>query len=441
MNVVAPPPVSSRNREALFSFLQNCKEEAAKDDHFKIASISIEVKHIDPLAVLESIYEEYELHFYMENRALDEAVAGAEAIVSASFEGPDRFKEVKRFSKSILDNAIVTGDLNIPFSGLHFFCAFTFYNEPESVEYFPPATVFVPRWQVSRCGGTYGAVANVFVNEDTDLEVLTNKVWKAHQRFSSFSYGSDKIEPESEADAVPEIGEVGGVNYYEESVRTALGKIAESRYEKIVLARALDLNKNTPFDPLGSLNKLRSIYPGCYSFSIANGKRQSFIGASPERLLKIEGRELKMEAIAGSAPRGSSASDDAVYARALLNSDKDLREHRLVIDAITRRLQEIGIEAQAAALPVLLQLSNVQHLRSPIYSEIPGDRHFMDILGILHPTPAVGGTPRDKVIEEIKGLEAFERGLYAGVARPYTVKFQGTAILWIFWAFYILPQL
>ena len=84
------------------------------------------------------------------------AVAGADAIVSASFEGPGRFNAVKKFTQSILENSIATGDLEIPFSGPHFFCAFTFYNESSEEGCFPPATVFVPRWQVSRSGRKYG---------------------------------------------------------------------------------------------------------------------------------------------------------------------------------------------------------------------------------------------------------------------------------------------
>ena len=429
MNVVSPPPLSARNRNALIAFLQDCKEQACRDQHFKVASISLEVKHIDPLAVLDSIYEEDELHFYLENRVHEEAVAGAEAILSASFEGPDRFNKVYRFSKSVLKNSIATGDLEIPFSGPHFFCAFTFFNEIEGDGYFAPATVFVPRWQVSRRGGKYGAVANILIDENSDLEVMADKIWKAHKKFSSFKYDTDKKKSKNEEDEVNSISEVSGEGSFEKAVRTVLKRISESEYDKIVLARALDMIRSNPIEPLTSLNQLRTLYSDCYIFSIANGKKQSFIGASPERLLMIRGSELKTEAIAGSAPRGQTARDDAELAKSLLNSDKDLHEHKLVIDSIARRLREIGIEPHIAPLPALLQLSNVQHLRSPINGEMPLNKHLTDILAVLHPTPAVGGTPREKAILEIKKLETFERGLYAGVVGWFNCQGDGEMVV------------
>lgn len=415
MNVVSPPPLAARNQDALIRFLRDCKEQACRDHHYKVASISLEIKHIDPLAVLDSIYEENELHFYMENGVHEEAIAGADAIVSASFEGPGRFNAVKKFTQSILENSIATGDLEIPFSGPHFFCAFTFYNESSEEGCFAPATVFVPRWQVSRCGGKYGAVANILIDEESDLKIIADRIWKAHHKFSSFNYDTGRKILKADGSSESTISEVGGEGCYEKAVRIALDKIGAGDYDKIVLARALDMKRSNPVDPLASLNKLRRIYSDCYVFSIANGEKQSFIGASPERLLKIQGQELKTEAIAGSAPRGQTASEDAVLAQALLNCEKDLREHKLVIDSIARRLLEIGVDAQIEPIPALLQLSNVQHLRSHISGEMPRDKHLTDILAVLHPTPAVGGTPREKAMLDIKKLEAFERGLYAGV--------------------------
>lgn len=415
MNVVPAPPFEARNRNALIHFLKNCKEQAYRDHHFKVASISLEIKHIDPLAVLDSIYEEDELHFYIENTIHEEAIAGADAIVSASFEGPDRFYDVKKFTKSILDNSIATGDLQIPFSGPHFFCAFTFYDDYEKDSCFPPATVFVPRWQVSRSKGKYVAVANIFIDENSDLKVLADRVLKAHNKFSSFNYDIDKKLSKIDSFTKNIVSEVGGEASYEKAILSALDKIEKGDYDKIVLARALDINKNSNIKPLASLNKLRRIYSDCYVFSIANGTKQSFIGATPERLLKIQGQELRTEAIAGSAPRGKTAREDAILAQTLLKSEKDLREHKIVIDSITRQLLEIGIVSHFDPAPSILQLSNVQHLRSLIAGKISENKHLTDILAILHPTPAVGGTPRKKVMADIKKQEAFERGLYAGV--------------------------
>jgi menaquinone-specific isochorismate synthase len=162
------------------------------------------------------------------------------------------------------------------------------------------------------------------------------------------------------------------------------------------------------------LNHLRQRFPGCYAFSIANGRGQSFIGASPERLVRVAGGRMHTEALAGSAPRGESASEDAALARALLHSEKDLREHQLVLASITRRMAGLGLQLEHADQPRLLGLANVQHLHLPISANLPADVHILDLVARLHPTPAVGGTPREPAVAAIARLEPFARGLYGG---------------------------
>jgi menaquinone-specific isochorismate synthase len=181
-----------------------------------------------------------------------------------------------------------------------------------------------------------------------------------------------------------------------------------------VLARSVAVEAAQPLHPMGALNRLRQRFPDCYAFSVANGRGQSFIGATPERLLRVEGGRLLTEALAGSAPRGRTASEDAALANELLRSEKDLREQRVVLDSILRRLRAVGIEPEASARPRLLQLSNIQHLHTPVSGAVPSGVHLLDILGELHPTPAVGGTPREAARQRILELEGFDRGLYAG---------------------------
>jgi len=162
------------------------------------------------------------------------------------------------------------------------------------------------------------------------------------------------------------------------------------------------------------LNGLRQRFPDCSAFSVANGRGQSFIGASPERLLRVEGRVALTEALAGSAGRGGTASEDAALGGALLRSDKDLREHRIVLDSILRELGPLGLELAHPARPLLRRLSNVQHLHTPVEARLPEGVRLLDMVGRLHPTPAVGGTPRQAAVPAIGELEGFPRGLYGG---------------------------
>jgi menaquinone-specific isochorismate synthase len=162
------------------------------------------------------------------------------------------------------------------------------------------------------------------------------------------------------------------------------------------------------------LNGLRQRFPDCYSFSFTQGRGPSFIGASPERLVRVSKGILETEALAGSIRRGATASEDAALASALLRSEKDLREHREVLDDIVARLSPLGITPEFPPQPHVRRLANVQHLDTPVHAALPDSVHLLDVLAAMHPTPAVGGSPREPALARIRELEGFPRGLYAG---------------------------
>ena len=194
----------------------------------------------------------------------------------------------------------------------------------------------------------------------------------------------------------------------------ALDRIAAGEFKKIVLARAQELRADRPLHPLRMLNGLRQRFPDCYAFSFTRGRGPSFIGASPERLVRVSKGKLETEALAGSIRRGAGASEDAALAGALLRSEKDLREHREVLDDIVARLAPLGIRPDYPAQPQIRRLANVQHLDTPVNASLPDQVPLLDVIGAMHPTPAVGGTPREAAVSRIRELEGFPRGLYAG---------------------------
>ena len=201
---------------------------------------------------------------------------------------------------------------------------------------------------------------------------------------------------------------------YRAVVARALERIGSGEFRKIVLARALDLQADQPLHPLRVLNGLRQRFPDCYSFSFANGRGQSFIGASPERLVRVSKGVLETEALAGSIRRGAGASEDAALAAVLRGSEKDLREQRDVLDDIVARLTPLGLELEFLPEPQLRRLANVQHLHTPVRAALPEAVRLLDVLAALHPTSAVGGSPREAAVRCIRELEGFPRGLYAG---------------------------
>jgi menaquinone-specific isochorismate synthase len=412
MNVLPVNPADNPTPGALRAFLALCAENARVTGRPQLASISMTVESLDPLAVLESIFEGDELHFYAERPAQGFAVAGAEAVLEHLAGGPDRFGRARAWIGEVLASTIAVGPVDEPFAGPHFFLAGTFSpGTPDGLP-FPGLRVFVPRWQVSRMGDGSVAVANIPVSADAPIDVLAERVWKAHAKFRSFDYSvARRIDRPPAPSRRVEVGEVG---WYQRAVATALAEIARGDYEKVVLGRAQRFETDAPFHPLGVLNHLRRRYPECYAFSVGSGRGPSFIGASPERLVRVAHGRLHTEALAGSAPRGRSASEDARLARALQQDEKERREHQLVIDAIGSRLADLGIAIEYPGSPRLLGLANVQHLHTPVSAAVPAGVHLLDLVERLHPTPAVGGSPRDPAVAAIARMEPFDRGLYAG---------------------------
>jgi menaquinone-specific isochorismate synthase len=412
MTILPINPAANANPDALRAFLDQARAAAIRAGRAKLVSISLAVDALDPLAVLESIFEPGEPHFYAERPDIGSAIAGAETAVAFEAHGRDRFAAVQRWIDDTLEHTIAVGDVNAPFGGPHFFTSFAFNDDVEAGEPFPAARVFVPRWQVARAGSITTAVANLAVAHDADLAALTERVWRAHAKFVNFEYG-EKAPAETHGAVLPVFRSTEAGDY-RAAVAQAVVRIGAGEFEKIVLARAQDLTADQPLHPLRVLNGLRQRFPECYAFSMANGRGQSFIGASPERLVRVSKGVLETEALAGSIRRGAGASEDAALATTLLRSEKDRREHELVVAAISGRLAQLGLQPEFEAQPGLRRLANVQHLHTPVRAALPENVRLLAALAALHPTPAVGGAPLAAAVAGIRGLEGFPRGLYAG---------------------------
>ena len=413
MTILPLDPVANQSGEALSRFLSECRDSAAEAGRPMLVSITIQVESLDPLAVLESIFEPGERHFYAERPSEGWAIAGAESVLSFTASGPGRFEECQGFIDRVLEDTIAVGDQDVPFGGPHFFAAFTFLDTVGEGDPFESARLFVPRWQVARRGGHTTAVANLLIHPDSPIDPIAAKVLRAHAKFRSFEFRAPGL-PEQHARDATSITDVGGRNSYSTGVSEASDAIARGEIEKVVLARAKDVRSPAPLHPLQILNGLRQRFPDCNAFSVANGQGQSFIGASPERLLRVEYGVVLTEALAGSAERGATASEDAALGNKLLASEKDLREQRIVLDSIVRRLSPLGLDLRYSVRPGLKRLSNIQHLHTTVEARLPKGVRLLDMLGRLHPTPAVGGTPRERAVPLITRLEAFPRGLYGG---------------------------
>ena len=195
--------------------------------------------------------------------------------------------------------------------------------------------------------------------------------------------------------------------WWDDAIEAALADIAAGKFAKIVLAREVTVDADAPFDLRAVLRRLRSQQPGCILYADAG-----FVGATPELLVRRTGRDFESRPMAGTAP-GSVAAE--VAAR-LTASGKDAREHRFVVDAVHDALAPVAARIDVPDAPVVEHFGSLAHLVTPVRGLLRDDAALsaLDLARLLHPSPAVGGTPTDAALDAITRLEPFDRGPYAG---------------------------
>ncbi|VXB49246.1 Isochorismate synthase DhbC [Luteimonas sp. 9C] len=188
---------------------------------------------------------------------------------------------------------------------------------------------------------------------------------------------------------------------------------------KVVLARGLRVDSATPIDPGMLARRLASdasVTTYVVPLPAASGEPPAWlVGATPELLVSRRGRAVVSHPLAGSARRVGHEAEDRRRTDALLASDKDLHEHRLVVEAILDGLAPLCSQLQAPPRPSLHATATMWHLATRITGTLKRDDiSSATLAGVLHPTPAVCGTPRLPALQAIRELEPFDRGFYAG---------------------------
>jgi menaquinone-specific isochorismate synthase len=193
-----------------------------------------------------------------------------------------------------------------------------------------------------------------------------------------------------------------------------LASFAAGECAKLVLARRTALEFGDVVDPWHLLKRLRDHNSACFVFGFQPDQAATFVGATPERLYRRDGHKIRTEAIAGTRPvSGDSAANDQ-FASELLESTKDRDEHELVVEGVTSALDRVCERYSIVESRGLLRLRTLQHLITRIEGELRRNVDDCQLLSELHPTPAVGGWPRERAVAQLRAREPFDRAWYSG---------------------------
>jgi salicylate biosynthesis isochorismate synthase/menaquinone-specific isochorismate synthase len=201
--------------------------------------------------------------------------------------------------------------------------------------------------------------------------------------------------------------------HYEAAVERGVELIAAGRLEKIVLAREVHVHAPVAHDAAAVYGVLREAFGGCFVYAVGRGDA-TFVGATPELLLRRSGLRVSTLALAGSVGRSADPAVDDHLGERLMRSEKERGEHAIVARRIERTLRPHSVWVTMSDEPEIVRIANIQHLGTPIRAQLATPVAAVELAGLLHPTPAVGGEPQAVALPLIRALEGIDRGWYAG---------------------------
>jgi isochorismate synthase len=273
----------------------------------------------------------------------------------------------------------------------------------------PPALAVLPEIAITRNEGRGFLTAAVLPEPGTDTDAVLARI--------AGRIGSLRQAPLTPADPHPSAATRISGRYpperYERIVSDAVERIRSSGIDKVVLARELTVDAPAAHDPAALLGALRDLFPSCFCFCFGTPEA-AFIGASPELLVRRSGAVAATVALAGTTPRSADPAVDDHLGEAMLRSPKVRDEHGIVVRRIERTMRPHSVWVHAEGEPFVVKVGNLQHLATPIRAQLAESHSAIELAGYLHPTPAIGGEPREPALELIDELEGIDRGWYTG---------------------------
>lgn len=224
----------------------------------------------------------------------------------------------------------------------------------------------------------------------------------------------DHVPPETPAIQVLGRDEFPAHTHWLDIHAQVLNDIGDAKYQKVVLSKNEVLNAAANLTPGSIFHQLVQSNASSYRFYFEPEPNHVFMGASPERLFRREKNTLQSEALAATRPRGESPTETEELGQALMHSEKDRLEHQIVFKQVAHRFQELTDSVQNDQSPRILEQPFVQHLYQHISGTLKTETGLGEILTTLHPTPALGGFPRQASLEAIRQYEDFSRGWFGG---------------------------
>lgn len=292
--------------------------------------------------------------------------------------GPDRFEAARDWWAEVVAHAEVTDEVGVRGSGPVVFGSLAFRDDE-------PSVLVVPAVVLGRAGG------QTWLTTVGDPPRLASP--DSVRPVEGLRYSRGDV----------------GVTDHRAAVAAAVARIDAGDLDKVVLAHDLLAVADADIDARALLAALAAANPDCWTFAV-----EGLVGATPEMLIRRSGDRVESHVLAGTTGRGGDAVENERRVRALSDSVKDREEHRFAVESLVDSLAGHVGDLRVTPDPAPLELAHVIHLATSVTANVSDDSHLFDLLGALHPSAAIGGTPTDAALALINEIEGINRGRYTG---------------------------
>lgn len=402
--------------EELYRAYAEATSKALHQDVPALTSVTVRIPWVDPLAVFGQAKG---ARTFFERPSKGLSMVGVGSLWRADCAGEGRFGRASRAWKSLLARTIVSDRDAPPLPGPVGFAGFAFDTPVNPTGHwlsFGQGRLVLPKILIVSKGNLSWLTLNLMAGKESEGAL------KQKQRIDKAFCLLEEASKDVGALSEPQAGSLAGDSKENESaedwkgaVCTAARKIRQGTLQKVVLARQVCMRQEGRINPTLVLNRMRQGFGECTLFAFLENEA-CFLGATPERLVSLYGgSRVLVSCLAGSAGRGIGCEEDLRLKERLLSDRKNRLEHALVVDAIKKALAPLCSELTFPPSPSLVCIRNIQHLHTPVLGLLEQKpASVLDLLGLLHPTPAVGGLPKEKALWLIRALEGFDRGWYSG---------------------------
>ncbi|GGB36849.1 isochorismate synthase [Virgibacillus dakarensis] len=390
----------------LESLLDQAIVLANNTDSAQLVSFTKKIDEIDPLQFFEAAKDQGMNRTFWTSTADEFCLVGA-GTVCHLIADENRFQETEKQWENLVSNALIHNPYQTPGTGLVALGGMRFDPKKDNTDLwkkFKNSEFRVPRLTLTKQKSAFYLTINTEVTKDDHTGQLAHQLRKTAGCFLGYTNSHPvAVRLKQKEEIAPE--------QWKGLVKQATDKINQNKAEKIVLAREMRLKLSKQPAITTVLKKLLTSQTNSYIFAFEHDD-DCFVGATPERLVKLEQNQLLSTCLAGTAPRGKTTAEDKEISKTLLHDPKNRGEHDYVVQMIKNAIKHYCLDIQIPDKPVIYPLKNLQHLYTPVRATLKNGYSIFDIIKELHPTPALGGVPREASLTFIREYELLDRGWY-----------------------------